>query len=239
MDEEQAQRQVQQMCNFIMNEAKDKAQEIEAKALEDFNIEKLKLVQQLKDKIRQEYLKKAKQVEVERSTARSTAINKARLKKITARYQVLQEVVQQTQQRLNTVSNDHAAYSKLLMKLIAQGLLQLLEPQVLIICREVDKKLVQECLSKAAALYSEILKKEAGVEKSVKLSIDPDNKLPPPPSKDVPLGSGRCSCGGVKLTNANGRIICDNTLDTRLKLVVQNCAPEIKRILFPVTSEGA
>eukprot|EP00921_Rhytidocystis_pertsovi_P016444 GHVQ01025957.1.p1 GENE.GHVQ01025957.1~~GHVQ01025957.1.p1 ORF type:complete len:100 (-),score=21.60 GHVQ01025957.1:98-397(-) len=89
MDEEQAQRQVQQMCNFILNEAKDKAQEIEAQALEDFNIEKLKLVQQMKDKIRQEYQKKAKQIEVERSTARSAAINRARLQKISARQQVI------------------------------------------------------------------------------------------------------------------------------------------------------
>lgn len=55
------------MVRFILNEAKDKAQEIEARALEDFNIEKLKLVQQMKDKIRQEFDKKAKKLEVQRS----------------------------------------------------------------------------------------------------------------------------------------------------------------------------
>ena len=55
------------MVKFILNEAKDKAQEIEARALEDFNIEKLKLVQQMKDKIRQEFDKKAKKLEVQRS----------------------------------------------------------------------------------------------------------------------------------------------------------------------------
>lgn len=66
-DDLEAQAQIQQMVKFILNEAKDKAQEIEARALEDFNIEKLKLVQQMKDKIRHEFDKKAKQLEVQRS----------------------------------------------------------------------------------------------------------------------------------------------------------------------------
>lgn len=55
------------MVNFILNEARDKAQEIEAKAIEDFNIEKLKLVQQMKNKVRQEYQLKAKQMETQRA----------------------------------------------------------------------------------------------------------------------------------------------------------------------------
>lgn len=63
----EAQRQIQQMVNFITNEARDKAQEIEAKALEDFNIEKLKLVQQMKNKVRQQYQQKAKQMETQRA----------------------------------------------------------------------------------------------------------------------------------------------------------------------------
>lgn len=66
-DDAEAQRQIQQMVKFILNEARDKAQEIEARSLEDFNIEKLKLVQQMKDKIRQEYDKKAKKLETQRA----------------------------------------------------------------------------------------------------------------------------------------------------------------------------
>eukprot|EP00921_Rhytidocystis_pertsovi_P016442 GHVQ01025954.1.p1 GENE.GHVQ01025954.1~~GHVQ01025954.1.p1 ORF type:complete len:246 (-),score=49.15 GHVQ01025954.1:1686-2423(-) len=233
MDEEQAQRQVQQMCNFILNEAKDKAQEIEAQALEDFNIEKLKLVQQMKDKIRQEYQKKAKQIEVERSTARSAAINRARLQKISARQQVIEEVIEQTQENLNTISHDRASYSQLLVDIIAQGLLQLLEPKVLVVCREVDKDIVESCLPKAAAKFADILQSDVGVKKTVDVSIDKRRFLPPPPSADIPSGGGRSCCGGVRLMTPDGRIVCDNTLDARLKLVVKNCAPEIRSTLFP------
>eukprot|EP01071_Lankesteria_metandrocarpae_P007425 Lankesteria_metandrocarpae@DN4678_c0_g1_i1.p4 len=92
MNDVEAQHQIQQMVNFILNEARDKAEEIEAKALEDFNIEKLKIVQQMKDKARQDYQKKAKQLQTQRAIARSTAINKARLKKISARQRVIEEV---------------------------------------------------------------------------------------------------------------------------------------------------
>ena len=52
MDPVESSKQIQQMVSFILNEAKDKAEEIESKAMEDFNIEKLKLVQQMKDKTR-------------------------------------------------------------------------------------------------------------------------------------------------------------------------------------------
>eukprot|EP00922_Rhytidocystis_sp_ex-Travisia-forbesii_P039421 GHVS01058608.1.p1 GENE.GHVS01058608.1~~GHVS01058608.1.p1 ORF type:complete len:235 (+),score=29.78 GHVS01058608.1:227-931(+) len=232
MDAEQAQRQVQQMCNFILNEAKDKAQEIEAKALEDFNIEKLKLVQQMKEKIRQEYQKKAKQIETERSTARSSAVNRARLKKISARQQVLQEVVHQTQSQLHAVTTNTEAYSSLITDLITQGLLQLLEPTVVVICRQIDKSIVESCLAKAATKYSGVLKEQAGVTKTVKLSVDQNKHLLPPPSTEFPAGSGRCCSGGVKLMSSDGRIVCDNTLDARLLLVVANCAPQIKKTLF-------
>ncbi|KAF4701916.1 V-ATPase V1 sector subunit E, partial [Perkinsus olseni] len=82
MDAAEAQKQIQQMVNFILNEAKDKSEEIEAKAMEDFNIEKLKLVQQMKEKVRKEYAQKAKKIETQRAIARSTGINRSRLQKI-------------------------------------------------------------------------------------------------------------------------------------------------------------
>merc|ERR1719357_220111 len=100
MDEAEAQRQIRQMVNFILNEAKDKAEEIEARALEEFNIEKLKVVQQMKDKIRQEMQKKIKAAETKRAIAKSTAINDARLKKVTARNTVFAQVEEEAALRL-------------------------------------------------------------------------------------------------------------------------------------------
>merc|ERR1712224_137681 len=130
--------QIQQMVNFILNEAKDKAEEIEAKALEDFNIEKLKLVQQMEDKIRQEYVRKAKQVETQCAIARSTAINRSRLEKIKARQEVLGKVQDDVTRKLMAELNDPNKHKKLITQLITQGLLMLLEDEVAVQCRQMD-----------------------------------------------------------------------------------------------------
>lgn len=230
MDDLEAQAQIQQMVKFILNEAKDKAQEIEARALEDFNIEKLKLVQQMKDKIRHEFDKKAKQLEVQRSIDRSTAINRARLRRIAAQEQVVNEVYVQSQKQLAALSSDTARYKDILTDLIVQGLLRLLEPEVVIRCREIDRPVVESVLPAAAAKYSKILHDEANLNKAVKLSIDKLGRyLPPPPAS----GSNTPSCcGGIILMTPDGRISCDNTLDARLKMVVTECSPAIRMHLF-------
>lgn len=54
------------MMAFIEQEANEKAEEIEAKAEEEFNIEKGRLVQEQRLKIMEFYEKKEKQVELQR-----------------------------------------------------------------------------------------------------------------------------------------------------------------------------
>lgn len=69
--------------------------------------------------------------------------------------------------------------------MILQGLLRLLEPEVIVRCREIDRSVVESVLSAAATKYSNILETEAGIKKSVKLSLDKSGRyLPPPPSND-------------------------------------------------------
>uniref|UniRef100_A0A0G4FEW6 V-type proton ATPase subunit E n=1 Tax=Chromera velia CCMP2878 TaxID=1169474 RepID=A0A0G4FEW6_9ALVE len=229
MDEGEAQRQIAQMVNFILNEAKDKAQEIEAKALEDFNIEKLKLVQQMKEKIRNEFQKKAKQVEVQRSIQRSTAVNRARLRKIEARNRVVEQVVKQASGELAKVTSDSGRYKSLMQSLLVQGLLKLLEDQVVVRCRECDKGVVQSVLDPAAKQYSEKVQQLAGVKKAVSLSID-TTYLPPAPTGN---DAGRTCAGGLILLCHQGKISLDNTLDARLAQVAEECKPQVRSMLFP------
>ena len=54
------------MMAFIEQEANEKAEEIDAKAEEEFNIEKGRLVQQQRLKIMEYYERKEKQVELQR-----------------------------------------------------------------------------------------------------------------------------------------------------------------------------
>jgi len=231
MDDKEAERQIQQMVNFILNEAKDKAEEIEAKALEDFNIEKLKIVQQMKDKIRQEYVRKAKQVETQCAIARSTAINRARLEKIKARQEVLSKVTDDVKTQLSSRIQKEEEYKKLIQELITQGLLMLLEDEVTVKCRQCDQALVNACLGDAAAKYTKVIKEQTGgVMKTVKLSIDRSGWLPPAPSSSA----GKSCLGGVQLACSGGAITVNNTLDERLKLTMELDKPTIRSLLFPV-----
>ena len=62
------------MIKFIQQEASEKAQEIKLKADEEYNIEKLYMVEEEKQKIRQEYERKEKQVEVQKRMCASLAV---------------------------------------------------------------------------------------------------------------------------------------------------------------------
>ncbi|CAN6483246.1 unnamed protein product [Victoria cruziana] len=64
MNDADVSKQIQQMVRFIRQEAEEKASEISISAEEEFNIEKLQLVEAERRKIRQEYEKKEKQVEI-------------------------------------------------------------------------------------------------------------------------------------------------------------------------------
>lgn len=61
----------------------------------------------------------------------------------------------------------------------------------------------------------------------IKVTLD-NEWLPPPPGN----GEGKSCQGGVILHGQGGKIICDNTLDTRLAIVYQAELPDIRTALF-------
>jgi len=220
MDDAEANKQISQMVNFILNEAKDKAEEIEAKALEDFNIEKLKLVQQMKEKIRQEYSRKAKAVETQRAIQRSTAINKSRLRKIAEREKYLDEIVVLSKTKLQDTVKNAREYQTFLTNLIVSSSLQLLEAHVTIRCKECDVKTVQGVLDNCKKLYGKVIREQAGVDKNINYAID-STYLP------------KSITGGVVLFCHDSLIHIDNTIEQRLKLMIDADKPTIKKLLYP------
>jgi V-type H+-transporting ATPase subunit E len=213
--------QVQSMVNFITSEAKDRAEEIEAKALEDFNVMKLKELQLLKTKARADIQRKEKQIQTQRAIARSTAVNRSRLEKIGERNKRLNDLSGDVALKLSQVTANAAEYKKLIVDLIAQGALALLETNLTVQCRQKDKAVVQGALADAQAKYSGQIKAQAGVDMQVKLTLDEKSWLP------------ETKLGGVVLACHNGQITVDNTLDARLHLVMENDKPSIRAQLFP------
>jgi len=222
MNPEQVKKQLANMEAFIMKEAREKVNELNARAEEEYTIEKARLVQGEKQKIKKEYERKKKQVEVKNKITFSNKLNQARLRTLKAREDIVLGLRDEAKERLSQISRPGPEYQALLKNLIVQGLVKLSEPQVAVRVREEDKAEVQAVLSAAAKEY------QSRTSKTVELSID-RHYLPPGPSKG---GFGLTCAGGVLLSAQDEKIVCDNTLDQRLSLAFDSLLPEIRRTIF-------
>mmetsp|Transcript_84305 Transcript_84305/g.149002 ORF Transcript_84305/g.149002 Transcript_84305/m.149002 type:complete len:233 (+) Transcript_84305:74-772(+) len=230
MDSREAQKQIEQMKDFILAEAKDKATDIQKKGEEEFSIEVYRLINEQKEKVRATYERKTKQVETQYAIAKSMAINKQRLEKIKARQEVMQMVAKDVQGKLAEELESQDKNQKFITQLIVQGLLMLLEPEVVVRCRQSDVGLVNACLKAASEQYSQLIKMQTGASKTCKLAVDSQNFLSPAP---VPGREGASCLGGVMLFCQGNKISVDNTIDARLNLVMEQAKPAIRGLLFP------
>ncbi|KAK4408416.1 UNVERIFIED_CONTAM: V-type proton ATPase subunit E [Sesamum calycinum] len=224
MNDADVSKQIQQMVRFIRQEAEEKANEISVSAEEEFNIEKLQLVEAEKKKIRQEYERKEKQVQIRKKIEYSMQLNASRIKVLQAQDDLVNSMKEDASKELLNVSHHHHSYEHLLKDLIVQGLLRLKEPSVLLRCRKADVHHVGSVLHSAKEEYAEKAKVHPP-----EIIVD-DVHLPPAPSHHNAHGPF-CS-GGVVLASRDGKIVFENTLDARLDVVFRKKLPEIRKSLF-------
>lgn len=117
--------------------------------------------------------------------ARSTVLNKTRLRVLAARQEILTTIVEDARGKLDAISQDKAKYSTLMTNLILQvgnrqcscsltymqGLYTVVDSTCAVVVREADKDIAEESMKAAAAAY----KKELG--KDVKITLA-DTYLP-------------------------------------------------------------
>jgi V-type H+-transporting ATPase subunit E len=213
MNDADVQRQIRQMVAFIDQEASEKAAEIDAKAQEEYSIEKDNIVNQQKQKILQFYQKKEKQIELLRKIQQSNLQNQSRIAILKAREDLIQKLKEQAASALGQISRDEARYSKLLTNLIAQALFRLVESEVFIKCREKDVNLVNHAVQNAIGLYKQNIKKD------VKVTVL-NTYLSPEIS------------GGIEAYTTDGKIKIVNTMEARLNMLFSQMIPEIRGKLF-------
>jgi len=220
MDQTAVNKQIKQMVEFIKQEANEKAHEILIKAEEEFNIEKLRLVEQEKVKVKNEFDRKHKQIEIKRRIAFSNEVNAARLKVLLARDEVLSSVKAVVSNELSKIGDpSNAAYKDLMLKLTVQGLYTMNDTNVVLRVRQSDVSVAQGIIKEAQSQY------KAGCGKDVSITVDKDFL----PKKDDPANP--CA-GGVKLLSSDLQIAVDNTLNGRLDVVLAQKMPDIKIGLF-------
>ncbi|XP_056655058.1 V-type proton ATPase subunit E 1 isoform X1 [Monodelphis domestica] len=210
------QKQIKHMMAFIEQEANEKAEEIDAKAEEEFNIEKGRLVQTQRLKIMEYYEKKEKHIEQQKKIQMSNLMNQARLRVLKARDDLISDLIKEAKERLASIVKDTPKYQVLLDGLVLQGLYQLLEPQMIVRCKKDDLPLVTAAVQKAIPLYKLAAKRDLNVQ------VDQKTFLPAEIS------------GGIEIYNGNGKIKVSNTLESRLDLIAQQVSGGVIDVRFPL-----
>ena len=160
------------MTAFIRQEALEKAREIEIKADEEFAIEKSKLVREESASIDSQYEKKFKQASMSQQITRSTVANKTRIKVLSARQELLDDLFDQARKRLVDATKDKKKYQETLKNLILEGAYALNEDKIIVRARKADYDLVGKAIEDAQKDYKDNVKKE------VQISIDKENPQP-------------------------------------------------------------
>mmetsp|Transcript_13644 Transcript_13644/g.34754 ORF Transcript_13644/g.34754 Transcript_13644/m.34754 type:complete len:120 (-) Transcript_13644:1770-2129(-) len=110
-------------------------------------------------------------------------------------------------------------YRQFIEGVVLQGLLALADSVVVVRCRQEDVGVVREVVEVVAGRYRE---KSGG--KEVKLSVDDKDFL-----------SSNCT-GGVTLFSHGGRIMLENTFESRLEIAYQQNLPILRTVIFGETA---
>src|ERR1700743_2255043 len=117
LSDDQVAGELKKMTAFIRQEAYEKAKEIQIKADEEFAIEKSKLVRQETASIDSAYKKKFKQASMSQQITRSTVANKSRLRVLSARQELLDDLFEKASKKLGDITKDKKKYGDLLKEL--------------------------------------------------------------------------------------------------------------------------
>jgi V-type H+-transporting ATPase subunit E len=164
--------ELKKMTAFIRQEAMEKAKEIQIKADEEFAIEKSKLVRAETAAIDTSYEKKFKQASMSQQIAKSTIANRSRLRVLSARQDLLDDLFEESRKKLGSLAKDKKKYPKLLEGLILEGLYPMNESKVQVRARKADYDAVKTAAEAAAKEY----KSKTG--KDISVTIDESSPLP-------------------------------------------------------------
>ncbi|SCU84633.1 LANO_0C01948g1_1 [Lachancea nothofagi CBS 11611] len=210
--------ELNKMQAFIKKEAEEKSKEIKLKADQEYEIEKTGLVRNEISNIDSALEEKTKKAALKQQVTKSTIANKMRLKVLSTREQLLDDIFESAKAELKTLSSNKKKYEPVLKAVILESLYRLLESSAVIKVREQDTKLVESFKDAVLKEYTE----KTG--RQTKLSVSSEYL-----SKDA--------AGGVVVSDESGKIVVDNTLEERLTILNEEALPVIRLELFGI-SEG-
>jgi len=225
-------------------------EEIKLKAVEEYNIQKLRAVEDEKQKIRGDYERKEKQVEVQKRIAQSNEVRLGRMKTLKAREEAMQAVLAEAAAKLPSLTQG-SGYATLLESLILEALIELCDQKVQVKGIASAAAITQKAMTPAVAKYKEWATKSQGAAwaSTIEVTFDStpltsgcarppadDARAPAPAPAPAAAHPPRLSLarriGGVAVSGFGGKITLTNTLESRLMLAYETRLPELRRVLF-------
>lgn len=178
------------------------------------------LVHNSKLKLQLEFKQFEKNIETQKRVALAKAESASRTKLMHERERIVQTVKNETLSKLEAFAgapDKKDEYKEVLKQLIVQGLIKLNEKKVKVICKQGDVSLVEDAKEAAGEEYCALIKEATGENVKVSVAVE---------------GSDKIISGGVKLIAHQGRLVCDNTLQSRVEIAFQQRMPELRKTLF-------
>ena len=214
MEQNVVQKQMEKMIDFMEMEARERVEKIDAKAEEDFTIEKGNAIMFGKQKINKELEIKEKRENLQSKIDTSEMLNQARLRILREKDDHVKTVLEEAMSQLGEYLADKKLYSSILRSLLTEAMCQILEPVVMVRCRKKDMKMLKKVIPEALFEY------EAKVNKYCKVQVDTDKWV----DED--------KLGGLEISALGGKIFVDNTLKARIERIYLQMMPMVRKNLF-------
>lgn len=140
-----------------------------------------------------------------------------------ARYEFVEKLRDEVNKRLRSLIQSEVLYKDLIKKLIVQGMIRFMERHVTVELKAVQIPLAEGEFAECERSFTEIVLHATGKVMESKLTIS-EYRLEEKNEKII---------GGVFLRSNDGVIVCDNSLDSRVRLVFEQLLPNIRNSLFP------
>ncbi len=154
MDRAQSEKIMQGMIDFIKAHGKERVNEINNQAETDFVVQKEKLIMAKRKQLADQFEKDLNIQEINLKIQKSAEQNKQRIE----RMQKINEMVSSLEKAAGSalhrrLESNPAEYAELLKNLLIQGLIKLIEPRVILRCREGDVDVLQSVIDDAVSSY--------------------------------------------------------------------------------------
>lgn len=206
-------KQIQSMVDFIDREAQEKVEELEQAAQEEYDTEKMRLVESEKAKVRADCEKKRKAAEVGQRVARANHMKTQRVRVMDERAKVLETLKDKVKAKILALVKDEKKYKALMADLLRQAATSVASDGDVLV-RKVDEALAKNLLRDAEVAV------EKALGKPIKLTL----------SKNYLEDSE--AWGGLVVQTPDGRVVCNNTLALRMTHMFGEQLPTVRYILF-------